>query len=133
MEARGTRKKRIKGLDSSASSNEIAASVDLSDQPISDQPLDPDSEKEERKRDEELKVELKEKVAKDAGENKKSTDGGEVVSDEELEEYATGSSSKDMRIFRVEHIEDNLLWSHTLMMSMGATALGLTIDTVFQG
>jgi hypothetical protein len=103
-------KKQMMGEDTSTVSNEIANDLNLPDEFLGGKLPTPEEEKTAEVNEENLKEKIKRKLRHDATEFKRSSTGAEEVTDEEIQDYATGGSSSDKRIFRVDHIEDNLLW-----------------------
>lgn len=101
-------KSQITGSDTNTVSNDIASSIEITDLIFGQMPT-PEEEKISTEMEQELKEKIKEKVINNAKEFMK--DGGEdEPSEDEIKEYASGGSSPDKRIFRVSHVEDNLLW-----------------------
>ena len=97
------------GNDTNTVSNNIVEDIDTDDL-LLDPSSTPEEEKKRAQKENDIKKEIKGKVENDAKEFIKSAEGKEETTDEEIEEYATGKSSIEKKIFRVKHIEDNLLW-----------------------
>lgn len=104
-------KKQILGEEPNKISNEIADKIDLPDSLPGLGLPSPEQEMERKKREEELKGNIRQKMRKEAGEIKKCTGDDTEPTEEEVKNYSEGGEdNRDKRIIRVSSIEDNLLW-----------------------
>jgi len=102
-----TLKKQMTGDEPNNKSNDIARSIELPDVLPGEPVSSPADEKIKKEREELLKDKSKKRIKSEAQE----FSGDKNITDEELKGYASGSkNSTDKRIYRVQHIQDNLLW-----------------------
>ena len=102
-------KKRLEGSDINIISNQLVEDFgDIEDGDI-DPLLSPSEEKLIKGREEDYKKKVAKKVKENAKKFKEA-ESEETPTDEDIESYTTNNSSSDKRIFRVNHIADNLLY-----------------------
>lgn len=103
-------KDQVLGEEPNSVSNDIADKLELPDTMLGDEIPSPEETKRIKQKEIEVKEKIKNKIKEEVAREKQIEGDHTPVTDDDIKNYITGGAAGNKRIFRVDHIEDNLLW-----------------------